>query len=806
MAKPVTRLVSLLKPKRRWSQFSLATMFMVVTALCVWLSERVDPIRRLERELNDESEDTRAQAALKLGDLGSRAKAAEDSLTRALKDPSPWVRGRTAWAISRIGGDLKRLVPLLSDSDDSIRLAAAEAITWGGGDAAQAMPALVEMAAFEESNVSWDEVQEIVTALGPESAASVVPALLMALTDADPVRAAGATKLLGELPIPSTRAISSLVEALGHECSRVRLAAAEQLLRIGPEATQAAGALRQCLRDDDTYVSVTAAAALGTVAPDDPEFLAVLKGALRANDPSVRLRSVNYLKALEPAATAAVEELVRAIDDDSDAVSTTAADALQRMGPKALPALADRLIRCTKPRARKSAADALAKLGTASSGAVGALIAALDDPDDDVVLAAAEALGDVGVDAAPAVPRLLGWLNMDDRFRQRTAVAALEKIRTLSAADKTLLLTALGSEEQVRHMAAARILAVCGEPTDVVVRVLIDLAEGDHGETTVDALEALGDLGPKADTAVRSLVTLLSSEKTVSAGFGGWQNCEAAERALERVGLPAVPPLIDALRHHDPKVRGLAANALAAIGPAAKGAVPALIDRLDDRASRLVVLGCMGTTREVREDAIEALGRIGPEAAAALPRLVPMLDEARPPGATVDPRMAVVTALGRIGPSAKEMVAELEALAVGDDLELAEQVCVALARIVPDNDRLMVRFKRFLAAVERESTVYHSLVLDDLAVVVWELGTRARPLSSDLRRMAMERPLLSRWIRCHAAFALARFPEERAAAVNYLEHSVCEDDPVEGWLVKEMLDKIKASFGAASYPDSAGRR
>jgi hypothetical protein len=37
MAKPLAKLVALLKPKRRWAQFSLATMFVVVTVLGVWL-------------------------------------------------------------------------------------------------------------------------------------------------------------------------------------------------------------------------------------------------------------------------------------------------------------------------------------------------------------------------------------------------------------------------------------------------------------------------------------------------------------------------------------------------------------------------------------------------------------------------------------------------------------------------------------------------------------------------------------------------------------------------------------------------
>jgi len=38
MAKPFSMLVTVVTPERRWAQFSLATMFVVMTVLCVWLA------------------------------------------------------------------------------------------------------------------------------------------------------------------------------------------------------------------------------------------------------------------------------------------------------------------------------------------------------------------------------------------------------------------------------------------------------------------------------------------------------------------------------------------------------------------------------------------------------------------------------------------------------------------------------------------------------------------------------------------------------------------------------------------------
>ena len=49
MARPLAKLISLLTPERRWAQFSLGTMFVVVTVLCVlcaWLAVKVNRAHR----------------------------------------------------------------------------------------------------------------------------------------------------------------------------------------------------------------------------------------------------------------------------------------------------------------------------------------------------------------------------------------------------------------------------------------------------------------------------------------------------------------------------------------------------------------------------------------------------------------------------------------------------------------------------------------------------------------------------------------------------------------------------------------
>jgi HEAT repeat protein len=76
----------------------------------------------------------------------------------------------------------------------------------------------------------------------------------------------------------------------------------------------------------------------------------------------------------------------------------------------------------------------------------------------------------------------------------------------------------------------------------------------------------------------------------------------------------AVPVLLGLLRDARPHMRRYAAGKLGAIGPAARSAVPALVELLrDEEADR----DADGFDRSVRPTAAWALGRIDPEAAGA---------------------------------------------------------------------------------------------------------------------------------------------------------------------------------------------
>lgn len=84
----------------------------------------------------------------------------------------------------------------------------------------------------------------------------------------------------------------------------------------------------------------------------------------------------------------------------------TAADALGRIGPAAVPALAQAL-HSDDPEVRLKAVEVLARMGSDARDAVPDLVTLLDDQDDRIRKAATRTLGRIGPDAAPAVPALM---------------------------------------------------------------------------------------------------------------------------------------------------------------------------------------------------------------------------------------------------------------------------------------------------------------------------------------------------------------------------------------------------------------
>jgi HEAT repeat protein len=196
----------------------------------------------------------------------------------------------------------------------------------------------------------------------------------------------------GHTPTPQTPAtgdIPALIRALEDEDPDMRVAAANALGEIGPEAMEAVPALVwAALEDEDRDVRSVAVWALGGIEPE--VAISVLSRVLEDGDPD-QVRTSAIL-GLRQSKGEAVPALIRALEDKDPDMRIAAVEVLGWIGPEvaeAVPVLIRVLEDDADPRVRESAAYELGYMG---SEAVPALTRALEDEDPGVRSAAAEAL------------------------------------------------------------------------------------------------------------------------------------------------------------------------------------------------------------------------------------------------------------------------------------------------------------------------------------------------------------------------------------------------------------------------------
>jgi HEAT repeat protein len=208
------------------------------------------------------------------------------------------------------------------------------------------------------------------------------------------------------------------------------------------------------------------------------------------------------------------------------------------------------------PDAVSSAVPALVKasrLGTRGDGAIRA--------------EAARALGNIGAESSAVVPQLLRLLQEDRNSQVRIEAAH-----------------ALGKIGEKAGTASRALAAVVREPSSG------DLLRGEAAW----ALTRVGPLTPGAVAALDAAAHDRSGHVGVRAAEALWKVSGEANRATRAL----------ARRLEDPAVRNAAAQALSRIGPAAKGAVRALLVAMKSK------------DRLFRESVVMALRRIDPGAAA----------------------------------------------------------------------------------------------------------------------------------------------------------------------------------------------
>jgi HEAT repeat protein len=198
------------------------------------------------------------------------------------------------------------------------------------------------------------------------------------------------------------------IEALDSPDREHRKHAIRALGAIGAQAGEAVPALARILREDpDAEARSEAGFSLMKMAPASRTAVPALAEALEDKEPWVRMKAAMALFSLRTEARAAIPALIKAQKDDSNQTNLEAFHfTIQEM-----------------------ATLALGRASAGSAEAVPVLTAALEaDDTDEMHMAAARALGEVGTPARPAAALLRALLKEKNKDLRLAAEEALKKI------------------------------------------------------------------------------------------------------------------------------------------------------------------------------------------------------------------------------------------------------------------------------------------------------------------------------------------------------------------------------------------
>lgn len=374
-----------------------------------------------------------------------------------------------------------------------------------------------------------------------------------------------------------------------------RIAAAQNLGRLGVHAKRAIPALIETLEDPDVETRATAAWALEQIASRGDLVVPALARAMDDAEPRVRAAAAYAMGVFFLDTELVVPVLARRFDDPDESVRGAIASSLSRMGAPAVPTLTEAIEHGDMSQ-RLLSTRALGAMGNGAKAAVPLLAGLLQDPQPALREAAASALGHIGRDRD--WPAGLGYdhelTTMIPARRPLTGTARASYAPLLHGLmlERVVppLIDALADQEAKVRAAAASALGRMRHEAAEATRALIDAIEDADSEVRRAVVNALGHVAADDPAALPPVAARLNDEDD--------QVRWSAARVLANYGAPAVPWLVEAMETETVAVRRLVVETLGDLGPAAVTARPALEAALGDPDA------------EVRDAAEWALGRL----------------------------------------------------------------------------------------------------------------------------------------------------------------------------------------------------
>lgn len=566
---------------------------------------------------------------------------------------------------------------------------------------------------------------------------------------------------------------AALGAALSAEGAEERRLAAARLRELA--AVQAAPLLLRALGDEDWRVRKEAA-----LAGRDLLEVAAERGDAAGEEAVVAA----LLEALEPG--------------DNVGLRNAAIDVLANHGRGATAALADAMTRLDAD-GRKLAVEALGR--TRDATALGALEAALADPDDNVRYAAMEAIGSLGPIAPAQVAAVLtSALGAGDRFARLTA---LHGLNALEAAVPWRLLAPLMDDPMLRPAAlAAAALAESPEAPVALVRALPSARGGAYtqivcalsrlagGPLSAHVAAALREGGPEvAARLVRS-----ASSPPRSEGASGSDPASLRVPGSDPLGLRssalilsafagapgAIEAAIDALAH--PVLAEPAQRALVSLG---EQALPAVLARL----------GALAAVPDLEPEQGAALIDVAVAIEATDPRRVAELRNAMRAAARSPSTLIATTALyalARLGLEEDlQLLAQQTSSAPLPAARVAERTLSALAERCPSAARVLAR----------QMMQTPSLYLP--AAIVLEVVPR--PLTPE-ELAFLAHAAAAGDVRARCAAVGAAVAAQGAASLDLLSAALADEEREVQLAAARALGRLLAALDPAAAPPSVATR
>ncbi len=438
----------------------------------------------------------------------------------------------------------------------------------------------------------------------PNAAATRVDALIQQLNHSRPAVRREAIVSLAEIGSAAARAIPRLIDHLEDPDLIVRAHAARAAWRIGLAPEELVPVLAELLDPQEPQACGVAALVLGNIGAPAQEALPALRTCMTATSAIIRLHMAESILKIQPGESAALHELLAALDDtQTDArylavnalgsaaienehaiytlvlaltdvdpfVAAAAGINLSRLndsppdsdetnveddgGPSAgeLKQLAADLSHSSSA-IRKMAAIRLGLAGPSARSAVEDLHERLEDEDSIVQVQAANALWSIERDAEDIVPILTDLLEDENPSVGLAAVFVLGRIRTEAGAALPALRERLASSEQLEKLLLAQTISRIDPSDQVTLGTLLAGLHDQEGDVRYLSAVALADAPLASHRWVeKELATSLKDRNLrvqSAAGDALWvlrtrvaeERTEQVARFHEKVGAPPSDP------------------------------------------------------------------------------------------------------------------------------------------------------------------------------------------------------------------------------------------------------------------------